>query len=287
MKKEAALIFEGLRSLGLIDGLRHLTATELRVEDGEKAPVIKGYAVRFDKWSEKLFGFFREKVQKGAFTKTLGEADIRGLLNHDPNYVLGRNTSGTLRLAEDDKGLAIELDPPDTQWARDLIVSMKRGDVDQMSFGFETVLDEWNEKFTERILIEAKLLDVSVVTFPAYRQTSAVVRSFVPRIEAASDTFIAALFRGMCGVPMSAADWEILNSSIPNNTPAPPSGPDPLHPEAADIKPDSLHLAAARNGDNSDPLTKQVEAPKPQGQYVSILRRQRRQAELEDSLKEK
>jgi hypothetical protein len=197
--------------------------------------------------------------------------------------VLGRNKSGTLRLAEDDKGLAIELDPPDTQWARDLMTSMKRGDINQMSFGFETVLDEWNEKLTERTLIELKLFDVSVVTFPAYRQTSAVVRSFVPRIETASDAFIAALFRGMCGVPMSAADWEVLQSSIPNSTPAPPSGPDPLHPEAAETKPDSLHLPAARNGDNSEPKPEQVETAL-QGRPLSILQRRQRLLELADSL---
>jgi hypothetical protein len=94
--------------------------------------------------------------------------------------VLGRNKAGTLRLHEDDHGLAIEIDPPDTQWARDLMVSMERGDVTQMSFGFTVAEDSWeqdkDEKVTRTILKIKELYDVSPVTFPAYPQTEAHVR---------------------------------------------------------------------------------------------------------------
>lgn len=151
--------------------------TETRVVDGDK-PKIVGYAAVFDQLSEPLWGF-REIVRRGAFAKTIKEADVRALWNHDTNHVLGRIKSGTLRLKEDEKGLAIEIDPPNTQWARDLMESIRRGDVDQMSFGFRTVSDRWQSEngATIRELLEVDLFDVSPVTFPAYPQTSVGVRS--------------------------------------------------------------------------------------------------------------
>lgn len=156
---------------------------ELRIA-GDDKPKITGYAAVFNELSEDLGGFF-ERIQQGAFSKTLKEADVRALFNHDPNYVLGRTKSKTLELAEDDTGLRIEIDPPvEAQWAQDLIVSMKRGDVDQMSFGFRTIRDEWVTAGDQivRTLLEVKLYDVSPVTFPAYPQTSAQVRALDDRM---------------------------------------------------------------------------------------------------------
>lgn len=151
---------------------------ELRVDGSADKPKITGYAAVFDELSEDLGGWF-ERIRPGAFTKTLKEADVRALFNHNPNYVLGRNKANTLKLSEDNRGLAIEIDPPiEAQWAKDLIVSLKRGDVDQMSFAFQTVRDEWKSAGDKiiRDVIEVKLFDVSPVTFPAYPQTSAQVR---------------------------------------------------------------------------------------------------------------
>jgi len=152
---------------------------ELRIE-GDESKKIKGHAAVFDKWSEDLGGF-REKIRPGAFKKTIKEADVRALFNHDPNFVLGRNKAGTLELSEDEKGLAISIEPPDTQWARDLTTSIERGDIDQMSFGFRTVKDQWTTpqdgKENQRELLEVELFDVSPVTFPAYPQTDVGVRS--------------------------------------------------------------------------------------------------------------
>ena len=126
---------------------RTITLKELRVideiPDSGTESAIEGYASVFDSWSEELGGNspFREKVVKGAFEETIQKDDIRALFNHDPNYVLGRNIAGTLTLEEDDKGLKVRIVPPSTSWAKDLMISIKRGDITQMSFGFTVILD--------------------------------------------------------------------------------------------------------------------------------------------------
>jgi HK97 family phage prohead protease len=157
---------------------------ELRVveaKDATNEPCIEGYASVFDSWSEELGGLdtFKEKVVKGAFSQTIKEDDIRALFNHDPNYVLGRNKADTLQLKEDEKGLHVRIIPPTTQWAKDLMISISRGDITQMSFGFTVELDKW--KFENGIdvreLLKVKLFDVSPVTFPAYSETECAIRS--------------------------------------------------------------------------------------------------------------
>lgn len=158
---------------------RSFTVREIRADDGEGGPVITGYAAVFNQPSEDLGGFV-EYIEPGAFAASLGRDDIRALWNHNADYPLGRVRAGTLRLDEDETGLAFRINVPDTQYARDLMVSMRRGDVDQMSFGFMTVRDRWaqNENgLVVRTLIEVELFDVSPVTYPAYSQTSAQVRS--------------------------------------------------------------------------------------------------------------
>jgi HK97 family phage prohead protease len=155
---------------------RCLPTAELRLSEDDKSPKITGYAAVFNTWAD-IGGWFRESVRPGAFTKTIGENDIRALLNHDPNFVLGRNKANTLKLREDSKGLAVEIDPVPSTWANDLLTSIRRGDVNQMSFGFNVNKQEVDYEKDERILIDVTLFDVSVVTFAAYPQTSAQVRS--------------------------------------------------------------------------------------------------------------
>lgn len=152
-------------------------------------PRLVGYAAVFDLPSENLGGF-TEVIRRGAFAKTVREADIRALWNHDPNYVLGRTKNGTLHLAEDDHGLRIEVAPPDTTWARDVLTTIQRGDVDQMSFGFRAVRDRWHtddQGRVQRELLEVALYDVSPVTFPAYPQTEVQVRSAIAELQAQID----------------------------------------------------------------------------------------------------
>ncbi len=139
---------------------------------------ITGIAAVFNKLSSDLGGF-KEKIRKGAFAKSIKNGDIRALFNHNPDHILGRTSAGTLSLEEVDEGLAVSIDVPDTTIAKDLTTSMKRGDITQMSFGFQTIKDKWEEVAGKSIreLLEVKLFDVSPVTFPAYPQTSVSARS--------------------------------------------------------------------------------------------------------------
>ena len=140
---------------------------------------IVGYPALFDDPAE-IGGRFREQVAKGAFKRTIEESDIRALVDHDPSRILGRARAGTLRLSEDGRGLHIEIDPPDTQAGRDIKVSLERGDVSGMSFGFQARQQAWEDEASAmplRTLLEVELFDVSIVTFPAYANTEVALRS--------------------------------------------------------------------------------------------------------------
>ena len=150
-------------------------------------PKITGYAAVFDKWSADLGGF-KERIRGGAFKKAIGKSDVRGLFNHDSNFVLGRQSNGTLTIKEDKNGLWMEIDPPDTQIIRDLVLApIKRGDITQQSFAFVISEggDEWknirgekpDEPATRTITEVDELFDVSPVTYPAYPDTSVALRS--------------------------------------------------------------------------------------------------------------
>lgn len=155
--------------------LRSSTASFRKAADGA-ARMIEGYAAVFNSPTA-IGSYFREQIAPGAFTEAIGRDDVRALFNHDSNMVLGRSTAGTLRLAEDERGLKIEIDPPDTQLARDLMVSMERGDITQMSFGFYVDKEIWDETVTPplRTILKVRLADTSIVTTPAYEDTEAHV----------------------------------------------------------------------------------------------------------------
>lgn len=159
---------------------RFIPATEIRADTEGETRRIVGYAALFNSRSADLGGF-EEVIAPGAFKDAIAGSDIRSLFNHDPNLVLGRVKAGTLRVEEDDRGLKIENDLPDTQVGRDLLVSMNRGDVDQMSFAFRIAQggDVWEERdgsVVRTITKVAEMFDVSPVTYPAYPDTSVAVR---------------------------------------------------------------------------------------------------------------
>ncbi|MEH6940784.1 HK97 family phage prohead protease [Bacillus sp. JJ722] len=141
--------------------------------------VISGYAAVFN--SPTTIGdWFTETISPGAFSRAISEnGDIRALFNHDWNNVLGRTKSGTLRLQEDERGLKFEVELPDTTVASDLVKSMKRGDINQCSFGFFATEETWDYSVEPalRTIHEVELYEVSVVSIPAYDDTEASVRS--------------------------------------------------------------------------------------------------------------
>ena len=150
---------------------------EVRAE-GEQSVAV-GYAARFDALSQNLGGFV-ERIDPKAFNQTVTQADVRALFNHDANYVLGRSSSGTLRMDVDDEGLRYEIDLPPTATGRDLAVLLKRGDISGSSFGFRVLDDEWGETedgYPLRTLKAVALRDVGPVTFPAYTAAESALRS--------------------------------------------------------------------------------------------------------------
>ncbi len=152
---------------------------ELRAADDSVTQVVAGYAAVFGRRSVDLGGF-TELVDPRAFDKTITEADVVALWNHDMGALMGRMSSGTLRLAVDGHGLAYDFDAPDTSAARDLLSLLRRKDVTGSSFGFRTVSDEWltdAEGRVTRTLLEVELVDVSPVAMPAYPDTDAALRS--------------------------------------------------------------------------------------------------------------
>lgn len=159
-----------------------ITGLELRAQEGKPATIL-GHAALFNTKSVFLYGF-REIIEPGAFAESLS-GDIRALWQHDTAKVLGRTKADTLKLWEDDQGLAFELHPPDTQDGRDAVTLIERGDVDQMSFGFNVPPggDTWAEDedgIPLRKLRTVSLMEISPVTWAAYPQTGVGVMRSAP-----------------------------------------------------------------------------------------------------------
>lgn len=199
-----------------------MAGVELRVQppaEGQSGPgTIVGYASVFGPLSGDL-GCFRERIAPGAFTRALMKADCRGLVNHDPNMLIGRQKAKTLRLVEDQIGLRYEIDLPDSPLGHNTAESVTRKDLDGSSFSFTTDADEWD--YTGDVPIRTvtavrDLYDVGPVAFPAYEDTSVALRSLETARAAAP--------------------------AVPE--PAPESGPEPVAPPVAE--PDDFELTKAR-----------------------------------------
>lgn len=149
-----------------------------RQETNPNELIIEGYFALYEQETELFEGSY-EIITKGAFNNTLGN-DIRALWNHNTQYVLGRNKSGTLEVKTDDKGLFGVIKLPPTQYAQDLFNLVQRGDVDQCSFGFNILSEDLEELASGGYrwrINEIDLHEISVVTFPAYENTSVKARS--------------------------------------------------------------------------------------------------------------
>jgi uncharacterized protein len=160
--------------------------SEVRAGKDSDKPQIAGYAAVFNTVTN--LGWMNERIAPGAFKNAIDQQqDCKCLFNHDPNKVLGRTKSGTLRLKEDNTGLHYECDiDKNTSVGNDVYSHIKRGDVDQCSFGF-VVKDEEITKDAEgiptRTIKAADLFDVSPVTYPAYPTTSVEARSNADALE--------------------------------------------------------------------------------------------------------
>ncbi len=154
------------------------TTSSLKVEEGA---VIEGTAAVFNSPTN-IGGLFYEEILTGAFDEVLND-DVRCLLNHNPNYILGRSKSGTLKLWVDENGLHYRYNTPDRTFAKDLSDAIDCGDVSQSSFSFIALEEVWvkgknGDLDTRQIKKVGKLFDVSPVTYPAYEDTTVAKRSF-------------------------------------------------------------------------------------------------------------
>jgi HK97 family phage prohead protease len=173
--------------------LERRVAVELRASGNRQSPKLAGHAAIFNSPSQDLGGF-TEIVMPGAFTRTLAsDRDPLALVQHMPQLVLGRRSAGTLRLAEDQRGLAFEIDVPDTSTARDLLVSVERGDVRGASFAFSTPKggDRWDVRGQQvvRELLDVDLHEITITAQPAYLDTEVARRALLqfsspPRLRA-------------------------------------------------------------------------------------------------------
>ena len=157
--------------------IRSLSGLQTREAENDQM-IIGGYFVVFNTWTELWDGYF-EQVSPIAFENS-DLTDIRALINHNDGLVLGRTKSNSLTLRVDDKGLYGESKVnPNDQDAVNLYERVKRGDVDQCSFGFQITEEEWEDTADgyRSTITGIKLFEVSVVTFPAYEDTSVSARS--------------------------------------------------------------------------------------------------------------
>lgn len=196
---------------------RSFNVEEIRLQLREDdVPSIVGHAAVFNSLSEEMWGF-REKIAPGAFRSAINQnQDVRALINHDSNFVLGRTKNGTLSLSEDTKGLRVSIDPPSTTFAADLLVSIERKDISQMSFGFEVLKETWETDGDKNIrtIEDVNLFDVSVVTFPAYPQTDVEVNTRNwDEVGLDYKKLSRVMVRVSHGLPLTDEDREILESS--------------------------------------------------------------------------
>ena len=148
---------------------------EIRATDDKRTLV--GYAAVFNSDAD-IGGAWVERIVPGAFSDAL-TGDVCAFVNHDAGRVIGRTKSGTLRLAEDSKGLRVEIDVPNTTDGNDLWALVERGDISGMSIGFIVTKQEWDETTNPptRTISKVELFEVSAVAFPAYKDTTIGMRS--------------------------------------------------------------------------------------------------------------
>ena len=157
---------------------RRFRIAEVRAEE----KTFQGTAVVYNAWSELLFGMFKEQILPGAFDECLAtNPDIIATIDHDSKRLLGRTSSGTVKLIPSDTGISVEVQRGNYTYANDLAIAISRGDIRGMSFIFDVIDDEWktDEGVSSRLVSKANIYEVSFVCFPAYVDTDVSMRSIL------------------------------------------------------------------------------------------------------------
>jgi uncharacterized protein len=199
---------------------RMLNVDGFEIREDDDGMHLEGYAAVFNSRSEDLGGF-TETIAPGAFRASLrSRNDIKLLWNHDSSAVLGSTRAGTLSLTEDEKGLRVSANLPNTTHGRDARELIRRGDVTGFSFGFSLPArggDSWSDDGTERVLKSVRLFEVSVgVAFPAYSGTNgtATVRGLdklAKRANVDADALADALLKLEQGEEITSDDRAIVD----------------------------------------------------------------------------
>lgn len=206
------------------------TDTDFNIRADGDGMTFHGYAAVFNSDSNPLPYWGTERIAPGAFSKSLAESrNVRMFLNHNPDHVLASTRNNTLRLAEDEVGLRVEADLPDTSAGRDLSYLLKRGDVDSMSFGFIPVKSQKRDDGVDgHIHSEVRLFEVSPVTsWPAYDATSAFVRHLADLTDTAPEPLAEALrLLVQADVKLTVEQRDILLEAINARTDVPLIAPE-------------------------------------------------------------
>ena len=195
---------------------------------------FEGYASVFNSESEDLGGF-REFVAPGAFKRSLrSRNDIKLLWNHDTGSVLGSTRAGTLNLVEDERGLKVRAELPNTTLGRDTAELIRRGDVDSMSFGFSVIKDSWDDSGTNRTLNAVRLHEVTICPFPAYSGTAGTTTmrgldKVAHRANVDADELADALLKLEEGAELSTDEATMLSRVVDELKPA---TEEPAEPES-------------------------------------------------------
>jgi len=223
-EENRTLVSVEAKHMAKIETRTNSTKFEIRELDGSNGMTFTGYAAVFDSPSQPLP--FTERIAPGAFKRSLAARnDIKLLWNHDTSTILGSTRAGTLRLEEDSIGLRVTADLPDTQAGRDAAYLIRRGDVDSMSFGFSVPKggDEWVSE-NERVLRSVRLIETSVVAFPAYESTAGTtsvrgLERVARRAEVDADALADAMLKIESGVDLTPEEAEMFSRVVDELTP--------------------------------------------------------------------
>ena len=195
---------------------------DFEIREEQDGMAFIGYAAKFNSWSEDLGGF-REQIEPGAFRRSLrSRNDVKLLVNHDTGRVLASTRAGTMKMYEDEVGLRVEANLPNTTDGRDMAELLKRGDLSKMSFGFSVQKDSWNEEMTERTLRSVRIFEASIVAFPAYSETEALVRSLdkaAARAQVDADELADAVLKLEEGADLSEQESELIKTVVDSLSP--------------------------------------------------------------------